>query len=222
MVLRLTFALAVLAAGAALGVQTASAAGNPCTSTATKRSVRSFGPVQQTLVAGQYRAFRTRSGWTICDAKAGPQRRLRSFTFDFDGPRTVGVKLLARPGRCLGVQLRPVGRGVPKVATIDMRNAKNARAGATINEVDRDAPGATIVKAVLSSTCLLGIASRSADGSRGIYLAPVIPPNVLIDRFKLGAQATDADLRAFALDGDEVRWSDAGERRSKRYAGRLP
>ena len=100
-----------------------------------------------------------------------------------------------------------------------MRPVKGAGGSAAVHQIDFTAPGASILKTALSSTCLLGIAYRSASGARAIQLNPIVPPNVLQQTIPLGAQATDADLRSLKLKGDDVSWTDAGTRQSRRYSG---
>ena len=60
------------------------------------------------------------------------------------------------------------------------------------------------------------------SGARSIQLNPVIPPNVLQQTITLGAQATDADLRALRLKGDDVSWTDGGVKQSRHYSGLPP
>jgi hypothetical protein len=211
--------LSILALAA--GVTPAVAAkGNACTNAAAKKVLRSSGSQTQKLRAGQYFAFGFRGGgWTFCDAKAGPARRFKSFNFDFNGQRNTGVRLLARPGKCVALQLRPGKGGYPSVPTVDMRPIAGAGGSSSVHQIDFTAPGADIVKVALSSTCLLGAAYRSVSGARAIQLNPIVPPNVLQQTIPLGAQSTDADLRALKLKGDDVSWTDAGVKQSRRYSG---
>ncbi len=177
----------------------------------------------QKLHSGQYYAFGFRGGgWTFCDAKAGPRRRFKSFNFDFNGQRNKGVRLLSRPGRCVALQLRPGKGGYPSVPTVDMRPVPGAGGSASVRQIDFTAPGASVVKVALSSTCLLGIAYRSVSGARSIQLNPIVPPNVLQQTIPLSASATDADLRSLTLKGDDVSWTDAGAKQSRRYSGPPP
>lgn len=221
--LRPAFAAGLTTLMLAAGVTPAVAAsGNACTNAAARKALRTLGggaPAQK-LQSGQYVAFRFRGGtWTFCDSKAGPKRRFKSFNFDFNGQRNTGVRLLSRPGKCVALELRPGKGGYPSVPSVDMRPVTGAGGSASVHQIDFTAPGASIVKVALSSTCLLGTAYRSASGARAIQLNPVIPPNVLQQTIPLGAQATDADLRALKLDGDDVSWTDAGARQNRRYSG---
>lgn len=212
--------IVVLAAGVTPAV---AASGNACTNAAAKKVLRSSGTPLQTLRSGQYVAFRFRGGtWTFCDAKAGPKRRFKSFNFDFNGQRNTGVRLLSRPGKCVALQLRPGKGGYPSVPSVDMRAVPGAGGSSAVHQIDFTAPGASVLKVALSSTCLLATAYRSASGARSIQLNPVIPPNVLQQKLPLSAQATDADLRALKLAGDEVTWTDAGVRQRLRYSGPPP
>jgi hypothetical protein len=201
----------------------AAAAGNACTNAAAKKALRSNGVQLQKLRSGQYYAFGFRGGgWTFCDAKAGPKRRFKSFNFDFNGQRNTGVRLLSRPGRCVALQLRPGRGGYPSVPTVDMRPVPGAGGSASVRQIDFTAPGASVIKVALSSTCLLGIAYRSVSGARSIQLNPIVPPNVLQQTIPLSAPATDADLRSLALKGDDVSWTDAGAKQSRKYSGLPP
>jgi hypothetical protein len=195
-----------------------------CSDATARKLLKVNGTQLQVLRSGQYRAIRYRGGtWAFCDAKAPASRRVKNFNFDLNGQRNTGVRLLSRPGRCVALELRPPKGGYPSVSTVDMRpSAGVAGAQSTVNQIDFSAPGATIVRTALSSTCLLAIAYRSVSGSRTIELNPVIPPNVLRQRIPLGPAATDADLRSLRLKGDEVRWTDAGVAQSRRYAGLPP
>lgn len=207
----------VLAAGVAPAV---AAKGNACTNAAARKVLRTNGAQLQKLQSGQYFAFRFRGGsWTFCDAKAGPARRFKSFNFDFNGQRNTGVRLLARAGRCVALELRPPKGGYPSVPTLDMRPVAGAGISASVHQIDFTAPGARIGKVALSSTCLLGVTYRSASGARAIQLNPITPPNVLQQTIQLSAQATDADLRSLKLKGDDVSWTDAGIRQSRHYSG---
>lgn len=221
---RLVTLAVLLAAALAAAAPAASARrADACTNAAAKTTLRSSGKQVKTLRSGQYYAFGFRGGtWTFCDAKAGPKRRFKSFGFDFNGQRNTGVRLLSRPGRCVALELRPGKGGYPSVPTVDMRPVAGAGLGAAVHQIDFTAPGATIARTVLSSTCLLGIAYRSVSGARSIQLNPVIPPNVLQQTITLGAQATDADLRSLKLKGDDVSWTDGGARQSRHYAGLPP
>ncbi len=189
--------IVVLVAGVTPAV---AASGTACTNAAAKKVLRSSGTQLQKLRSGQYFAFRFRGGtWTFCDAKAGPQRRFKSFNFDFNGQRNTGVRLLSRPGKCVALELRPGRGGYPSVPSVDMRAVPGAGGSSAVHQIDFTAPGASILKVALSSTCLLATAYRSASGARAIQLNPVIPPNVLQQKLPLSAQATDADLRALTL-----------------------
>jgi len=191
---------------------------NACTSASGKKIVKLDGKVLQSLRSGQYYAYRHSGGtWTFCNSKAGPKTAFKSFNFDLSGQKYTGVKLLARPGKCVALQLRPQKGGVPAVPTIDWRGA--GEAGSSVHQIEFTAPGATITKVELSSTCLLGMAYVSAAGSRAIQLNPVIPPNVLQETIRLSDKSTDADLRALKLAGDTVSWTDAGEKQTKVYSG---
>lgn len=191
---------------------------NACTTASGKKTVKADGKVLQTLRSGQYYAYRHPGGtWTFCNSKGGPRSAFKSFNFDLSGQKYTGVKLLSRPGKCVALQLRARKGGVPAVPTIDWRGA--GEAGAAVHQIEFTAPGATITKVELSSTCLLGTAYVSASGARAIQLNPVIPPNVLQETIRLSDKATDADLRAFKLAGDKVSWSDAGAPQSKVYSG---
>ena len=161
-------------------------------------------------------------GWTFCDAKAGPKRRFKSFNFDFNGQRNKGVRLLSRPGKCVALELRPGKGGYPSVPTVDMRPVPGAGGSASVHQIDFTAPGASILKVALSSTCLLGIAYRSVSGARAIQLNPIVPPNVLQQTIPLRPQATDADLRSLKLKGDDVSWTDAGSPQKRHYSGLVP
>lgn len=207
----------LLAAGVTPAV---AATGGACTNAAAKKVLRSSGVQVQKLRSGQYFAFRFRGGtWTFCDAKAGPLRRFKSFNFDFNGQRNTGVRLLSRPGRCVALQLRPGKGGYPSVPTVDMRPVPGAGGSAAVRQIEFTAPGANVLQVGLSSTCLLGVAYRSVSGARVIQLNPIIPPNVLQQAIPLSAQATDADLRSLSLKGDDVSWTDAGAKQSRRYSG---
>ncbi len=207
----------VLAAGA---TPAAAASGSACTNAAAKKVLRSNGTQLQKLRSGQYFAVRFRGGtWTFCDSKAGPRRRFKSFNFDFNRQRNTGVRLLSRPGRCVALELRPGKGGYPSVPSVDMRPVTGAGGSSAVHQIDFTAPGASVLKVALSSTCLLGVAYRSVIGTRAIQLYPVIPPNVLQPRIPLSPQATDADLRSLTLKGDDVRWKDAGTPKSLRYSG---
>ena len=196
---------------------------NACTNAAAKKILRSSGAQVQQLRSGQYFAFRFRGGaWTFCDSKAGPRRRFKSFNFDFNGQRNTGVRLLSRPGKCLALELRPGKGGYPSVPSVDMRAVPGAGGSSAVHQIDFTASGASVLKVALSSTCLLATAYRSVNGTRSIQLNPVIPPNVLQQKLPLSAQATDADLRALKLAGDEVTWTDAGVRQRLRYSGPPP
>lgn len=210
----------------ALGIPASTAAAkrpDACTNGAAKTTLRTSGKQLQKLRSGQYYAFRFGGGsWTICDTKAGPARRFKSFNFDLDGQRNTGVRLLSRPGRCVALELRPGKGGYPSVPTVDMRSVPNAGVGSSVNQIDFAAPGATIVRTALSSTCLLGVAYRAAAGARKILLSPILPPNVRQQTITLGEQATDADLRSLGLKGDTVTWKDAGAGKSLSYSGLPP
>jgi len=213
-------AILALAAGAAPSMAAKSTA---CTNAAARKVLEINGVRTQTLRSGQYTAFGFRGGsWTFCDAKAGPARRFKSFNFDLNGQRNTGVRLLSRPGRCVALQLRPGKGGYPSVPTVDMRPVAGAGGSASVRQIDFAAPGASIVKTALSSTCLLGVAYRSVSGARAIGLFPIVPPNVIQQTIPLAAQATDADLRSLALKGDDVSWTDAGVKQSRHYSGRQP
>lgn len=217
---RPTILLAALLALAVFAAPAAAARGGACTNAAAKKVLRSNGKQIQTLRSGQYFAFAFRGGsWTFCDSKAGPARRLQSFNFDLNGQRNTGVRLLSRPGRCVALELRPGAGGYPSIPTVDMRPGALAGGSSSVNQIDFGAPGATVVKLALSSTCLLGTAYRSVSGARVIQLNPIIPPNVIQQKIPLSAQATDADLRALKLDGDDVSWTDAGTPQRRRYSG---
>lgn len=189
-----------------------------CTSKAGKARIKTDGKVLQTLSSGQYRAYRHPGGiWTFCNGKGNAKTGFKSFSFDF-GQANTGVALYSRPGKCLALQLRPVqAGGYPIVPTLDMRAGQGTTS--SMNEIENSAPGARIVKIELSSTCLLGTAYVAADGGRRIELDPIIGPNTIRDRIALSPQATDTDLRAMKLDGDDVSWSDAGATQTKHYSG---
>ncbi len=208
-----------LAAGASPAV---AAKAGACTNAAARKVLHSNGVQKQKLRSGQYFAFGFRGGtWTFCDAKAGPKRRFKTFNFDFNGQRNRGVRLRARPGRCVALELRPGKGGYPSVPTVDMRQIAGAGGSASVRQIDFAAPGATIVRTALSSTCLLGVAYRSVSGARAIQLDPILPPNVLQQTIQLGAQATDGDLRSLKLKGDDVSWTDAGTPQRRHYSGRV-
>jgi hypothetical protein len=218
---RLAFAAGLTCLVLAFGVAPAVAAsGGACTNAAAKKVLRGNGKQLQKLRSGQYFAFGFRGGsWTFCDAKAGPARRFKSFNFDFNGQHNKGVRLLSRPGRCVALQLRPGKGGYPSIPTVDMRAVKGAGTSASVHQIDFTAPGASIVRVALSSTCLLGIAYRSVSGTRAIQLNPIVPPNVLQQTIPLGPQATNGDLRSLRLKGDDVSWTDAGTPQHRRYSG---
>jgi hypothetical protein len=220
---RLGFAVGLTILGLAAGVAPAVAAKQgACTNAAARKVLRADGVQLQKLRAGQYFAFRFRGGtWTFCDAKAGPARRFKSFNFDFNGQHNTGVRLLGRAGKCVALELRPGKGGYPSVPTVDMRRVVGAGGSASVHQIDFTAPGASITKVALSSTCLLGIAYRSVSGARAIQLNPITPPNVLQQTIQLSAQATGADLRSLKLKGDDVSWTDAGIRQSRHYSGRV-
>lgn len=192
---------------------------NLCTSKSGKAFLKAGGKkTLQTLRSGQYYAYRQQGGvWTFCDSKASARSGFKSFGYDGDGQHYTGVRLLSRPGRCVALQLKPRAGGIPAVPTVDMR--KGGGTGSSVQQIDFRTPGARIVKVALSSTCLLGVGYTSADGSRHIRLSPVLPPNVLNDQINLSPSSTDADLKALSLSGDDVRWTDAGIKQSKHYAG---
>lgn len=221
---RLALAVALTTLALAGGATPAVAAkGGACTNAAAKKVLRSYGVQVQKLRSGQYFAFRFRGGsWTFCDAKAGPARRFKSFNFDFNGQRNTGVRLLSRPGKCVALELRPGKGGYPSIPTVDMRPVTGAGGSSAVNQIDFTAPGATVVKVALSSTCLLGTAYRSASGARLIQLNPILPPNVLQQKIPLGEQSTDADLRSLKLNGDDVSWTDGGAAQRRRYSGLPP
>lgn len=197
-----------------------SAVGTACTNAAARKVLKTNGVKTQTLRSGQYVEFGFKGGtWTFCDAKAGPARRFKTFNFDFDDQRNKGARLLSRPGRCVALQLRPGKGGYPSVPTVDMRPVVGAGGSASVRQIDFAAPGATIVKTALSSTCLLGVAYRSVSGARAIQLFPIVPPNVIQQTIPLASQATDADLRSLRLKGDDVSWTDAGVGQSRHYTG---
>lgn len=203
--------------------QTASAAKkNNCTSSNGKKTVKSDGPVRQTLRSGQYYAYRHKGGtWTFCNTKGAPKNAFKTFNYDFNEQANVGVRLLSRPGKCVALQLRPSkSGGYPSVPTVDMRAGKGISSSAT--QIEFAAPGATVVKTALSSTCLLASAYISTDGGRKIQLNPIIGPNVVQETIRLSDKATDADLKALSLSGDKVTWSDAGVKQSKVYSGLPP
>lgn len=213
--------IALLAAGTG-AAPAAAAKSNACTNAAAKKVLKTNGVKTQTLRSGQYVAFGFKGGtWSICDAKAGPARRFKTFNFDLDGQHNTGVRLLSRPGRCVALQLRPRKGGYPSLPTVDMRPAGSG-GSAGVQQIDFSAPGATVVRTELSSTCLLGVAYRSVSGARAIQLAPIVPPNVIQQKIPLGAQATDADLRALRLKGDDVSWTDGGVKQSRHYSGLPP
>lgn len=198
------------------GVQSApaSAKTNACRNASAKQWLKTFGPVLQTLRSGQYYAFRQKGGsWTFCDSKRKGRSRFKSFSFT---GTTTGVKLLSRPGKCVALQLNPATGSPPIVPTVDMQ-PKETRGGSTLNWVERGAPGSRFVKVELSSTCLLGIAYLGASGSRGILLTPVIVSGP-IETIPLSASATDEDLKALRLSGNDATWTDAGEKKSETWA----
>lgn len=206
------------AAFATLGTWTDGAAAktNACRNSSAKQWLKTSGPVLQTLRSGQYYAFRQRgANWTFCDSRRPGRARFKSFSFS---GTTGAVKLLSRPNKCLALQLNAAAGSPPLVPSVDMRPAET-NSTSSVNWVERGTPGSKFVKVELSSTCLLGIAYLGASGGRGILLTPVTPPAVLIDTIALSPGATDADLRAMKIDGNNVSWADAGEPKSKTYVG---
>ena len=214
--------LALLLLLAAPGSAAAAKKTSTCTSKAGKAVLKTYGKPVQTLASGQYRAYRVKGGtWTFCDGKRPVKSAFKSYSFDFDGQTNTGVRLYSRPGKCVALQLKPSGNGYPQVPTVDMRPSA-AQSGSSINQIDRAAPGARIVKIELSSTCLVVTAYVSAAGARTIQLNPILPPNVLQDKIALSAESTDADLKALSLDGDKISWTDNGVKQSKTYSGLPP
>lgn len=187
---------------------------NTCTSTVGKQWIKADGKTLQTLRSGQYYAYRHPGGtWTFCDSKRPAKKAFKTFNYEFGGQANVGVELLSQPNKCVTLRLRPSGAGYPSLPSIDMRPS-GARAGSSAFQIDYTAPGATVVKAQLSSTCLLAAAYRSADGTRHIQLNTVIT-NTARQTINLSAAATDADLKSVKLSGNKVSWTDAGVAKSQ-------
>ncbi len=209
-----------LAAGLAVTATPAAAKrqANVCAGSAAKKAVAGPGKRVQTLRSGQYYAFGTAGGWTACNGRSGSLRNaFAPFRIpNLDGQTNLGAGLYSRPNRCLVLALKPDGPGYYSFVSLDMRSRKRSL-GATRNfPVDGNNTGASVVKSQLSSTCIFAAAYRGADGSRHIQIDPIIGKGgqTLIN---LSSAATDADLRAFSIKGNNITWSDAGVKQTKPY-----
>jgi len=188
----------------------AKVAANSCTSAATMKLVRRAGPVLQRMQAGRYVAFRHRSGnWTLCDRQLRGKRALARTALFLPDSKQIGLTMSAQDGRCVALRLGPTaGKTGPSVLALDVRQPGHV--STELHPLDLNDPKAPVVKVALSSTCLLGIAYRSADGTPHIELDTVARTPVARRQIDLSAAATDGDLASLKLDGDNVSWTDAG------------
>ncbi len=190
-----------------------------CTSRAGKAAAKKQGgKILQTLRSGQYYAYRQPQGnWTFCDGRRPVKRAFQTTTVSLGGQaNNVGVALYSQRGRCVALTLRPQGTGFPIIAAVDM-NPKDKPSGATLFPIDQGAPGARVVKSQLSSSCLLAAAYVSADGSRHIQLNGLTGSYTDQVQIDLSPSATDTDLGALSVSGNDVSWTDAGVKNTRHY-----
>lgn len=190
---------------------------NVCASSAAKKAVNGTGKGVKTLKSGQYYAFGTSGGWMACNGGARSlSTALKTFTIpNPSGQTNLGVKLYSRPNRCLVLALKPDGPGYYSFAALDMRKKGASRATKSFL-VDGGNSGASVVKAQLSSTCVFAFGYRDSSGARHIQINPVTGrgKQAVID---LSTKATDADLRAFSIKGNNITWSDGGVKQTRPY-----